>query len=109
MTEEEIDAFLEKARADTSPEPPSPISGEYVPGLDLIVLRLSDASRLAIPREQLEGLEGGTPEQLSQIEFFGDMVHWTALDVNHYLPELLEHKYSSERWKQAREQQAVAA
>jgi hypothetical protein len=32
-----------------------------------------------------------------------------TLDVDHYLPHLLVGKYSSERWKQSRKQQPVAA
>ena len=68
-------------------------SAEYLGGrADLIVLRLSTGGRLAIPREQLQGLEGATEGQLSEIQLWGGgiSVSWPQLDVDHYLPHLLE-------------------
>jgi len=110
MTDAEIDAWLEKARQDTSPPDPSALSAEYLRSLDLIVLKIDDGSRLVIPREQLQGLEDATPEQLAHIEIFGgNDIAWPDLDVDHYLPHLLQGKYASESWKKSREQHAIAA
>ena len=110
MTDEEIDAFLEQARLDDSPDDPSALSAEYIRSLDLILIRVEDGSRLTIPREQLQGVENATPEQLAHIEIHGgDDISWPDLDVDHYLPHLMEGKYASERWKQARKQQKQVA
>jgi hypothetical protein len=108
ITDADIDAALEDAK-DLPPEPAA-LSGEYVPALDLIILKIDDGSRLVIQRELLQGLENATPAQLAHIEIFGgNDIAWPDLDVDHYLPHLLAGKYSSERWKQSRKQQPVAA
>jgi hypothetical protein len=110
MTDEEIDAFLEQAQSDDSPDSSSAVSAEYVRSLDLILIKIDNGSRLTIPREQMQGLEDATPEQLEHIEIFGgDDISWPDLDVDHYLPHLMEGKYSTERWKQARRQQQTVA
>ncbi len=109
-TDEELDAILERRRLDPSPDPPIALEAAYDSRLDLVVLTLDNGERLTIPREQLEGLENATPEQLSNIKIFAGVdIAWMDLDVDHYLPYLLEGKYASERWKQARKQQQVVA
>jgi hypothetical protein len=109
-TEEELDAILERVRLDPEPDEPTALSAEYIRSLDLILLKLDDGSRLAIPREQLQGLEYATPDQLAHIEIFGGLdIAWPDLDVDHYLPYLLEGKYSTEKWKKARKEQSIAA
>jgi hypothetical protein len=108
MTDEDIDRALEAAAA--LPARPSAISGEYNRSLDLVLLKIDNGDRLVIPREQLQGLENATEAQLSDIQIFsGQDIAWPQLDVDHYLPYLLEGKYASEKWKKAREQQRVAA
>jgi hypothetical protein len=110
MSDAEIDAWLEEARQDTSPPDPSALSAEYIRSLDLVLIKIDDGSRLTIPREQMQGLENATPEQLAHIEIFGgNDIAWPDLDVDHYLPHLMAGEYSSESWKQARKQQTVAA
>ena len=108
-TDAELDGILERMRLDPEPDPPAAMSATYDGSLDLILIRLDDGQRLAIPRERMQGLESATPEQLAHIEIFGDDIAWPDLDVDHYLPHLLKGKYASERWKQARRQQEVAA
>jgi hypothetical protein len=109
-TEEELDAILERVRLDPEPDDPCALSAEYIRSLDLVLLKLDDGSRLAIPREQLQGLEDATLDQLAHIEIFGGLdIAWPDLDVDHYLPHLIEGRYSTEKWKQARAQRAVAA
>jgi hypothetical protein len=109
-TDADIDAALERARLDTEPDDPKALSAEYVRSLDLVLLKIDNGTRLAIPREQMQGLERATPKQLAHIEIFnGDDICWPDLDVDHYLPHLLEGKFASEKWKQARKQQVVAA
>lgn len=108
ITDADIDAALEDAKH--LPPEPAALSGEYNRALDLIILKIDDGSRLTIPREQLQGLEDATPEQLAHIEIFGgNDIAWPELDVDHYLPHLLAGKYSTERWKQSRKPQSIAA
>ena len=108
-TDEEIDAILERNRLDPTPDPPTAIGATYDSRLDLVLIQLDNGERLTIPREQMEGLESATPEQLSSLQIFAGVdIAWIDLDVDHYLPHLLEGKYASERWKQARKQQVAA-
>jgi hypothetical protein len=82
----------------------------YNSALDLILLKIDDGFRPVLQRELLQCLEDATPEQLAHIEIFGGTdIAWPDLDVDHYLPHLLAGKYSTERWKQSRKQQPVAA
>ena len=110
MTDEEIDAFLEAARNDTSPADPEAISAEYNRALDVIVIKIDNGKRLVIQRELVEGLEDATPEELADIEIIGgQIIGWTTLDVHHHMERLMAGKYATERWKRARMPQAVAA
>jgi hypothetical protein len=107
-TDEEIDAAL--AEAKLLPERPRALSAEYHRELDLIVLKIDNGERLVIPREQLQGLEDATEAQLADIQIFsGQDIAWPQLDIDHYLPYLLEGKYASEKWKHARRQKRGVA
>jgi len=70
------------------------------PGLDLFVVKFTDGSRRAIPREDLQGLQSGTPEQLSRIEIVGGGtgLHWPDLDADIYVPALLRGIYGNNLW-----------
>ena len=107
-TDADIDAALEEAK--NLPPASAAISAEYIRSLDIVQIKIDDGSRLTIPCEQLQGLESATPAQLAHIEIFGgNDIAWPELDVDHYLPHLLSGKYASEKWKQARKHQIVAA
>lgn len=107
-TEADIEAALERAR--NEPLLPTALSAEYHHDLDAIVITVDDGRRLLIPREEMQGLEEATTDQLAQIEIFGGVdIAWPQLDVDHYLPYLLEGRYATERWKQARQKQMVIA
>jgi hypothetical protein len=108
ITDEDIDKALEDAR--TLPPRPAAISAEYNSGLDVILIRIDNGHRLVIPREEIEGLENATEEQLSKIDIYaGADIDWPLLGVNHYFPHLMAGKYASEKWKNARQQHGVAA
>jgi|SRR5271168_4984376 len=99
-TDAEIDRSIERAK-DLQDEP-CVIEVEYRPGqgLDLLILKLSDGHRQLIPREDLEGLQGATREQISQVKILGNGtgLHWPALNLDHYVPSLLRHIYGTKRW-----------
>ena len=99
-TDAEIDRAL--LRAGALEGEPRVVSVEYRPGagLDLLILKLSDGRREIIPREDLQGLENATREQVAQVEILGKGtgLHWPELNVDHYVPGLLKHIYGTKRW-----------
>ena len=99
-TDAEIDAALERAKE--FDKEPRVARAEYNRDLDVVVLHLNTGRRLVIPREELQGLEGASEAQLAEIEIFAGLsLAWPQLDVDHYLPHLLEHRYGDERWMEA--------
>jgi hypothetical protein len=99
-TDEEIDAAIEAAKS--LPPRPVAVSVEYLPSADLVVIRLDTGGRLAIPREYLQGLENATEAQLKEIEIYSGVdIAWPQLDVDHYLPYLLEHRYGNKKWMES--------
>jgi hypothetical protein len=70
------------------------------PGLDLLILKLSDGRRHLIPREDLQGLQSATKEQIAAVEIVGHGtgLHWLDLDVDLYLPSLLRRVYGNKNW-----------
>jgi hypothetical protein len=99
-TDAEIDQAIERSR--TLQDEPRVTSVEYKtgPGLDLLILKLSDGHRHVIPREDLQGLRRATEEQIAKVEIIGNGtgLHWPALDLDHYVPSLLKHVYGTRRW-----------
>jgi hypothetical protein len=100
VSKAELDRAIERTRR--LGEQPLAAEVEYKPepGLDLFILKLTDGSRRAIPREDLQGLQKGTPEQLAQIEILGGGtgLHWPALDADLYVPSLLQGIYGNRQW-----------
>lgn len=96
----EIDRAI--ARASRLRDEPLVTEVEYksAPGLDLLVLKLNDGRRHLIPREDLQGLQSATREQISRIEILGGGtgLHWPALDVDLYVPSLLRGIYGNKAW-----------
>ena len=62
-TDEEIDQAI--ARAALAADEPRIVEAAYrhEPGLEFLMLKLSDGRRLLIPREELSELDGATVEQ----------------------------------------------
>jgi hypothetical protein len=99
-TDAEIDHAIE--RAGVLEDEPRVTAVEYRPGagLDLLILKLSDGHRQLIPREDLEGLENASREQIGHIEIIGHGtgLHWPDLNLDHYVPALLRNVYGTRRW-----------
>lgn len=72
----------------------------YEKKADLVTLRLTDGVRVSIPRVLLQGLEKASPAQLAKVELLGrgTGIHWPLLDVDHYVPGLLNHIFGTSRW-----------
>ncbi len=100
MTDAEIDRAI--LRAERLRDEPLVAQVEYRsgPGLELLILRLVDGRRVAIPREDLQGLQSATKEQISRIEIVGEGtgLHWPALDLDLYVPALLQGIYGNKQW-----------
>jgi Protein of unknown function (DUF2442) len=96
----EIDRAIERAKR--SRQEPLAAEIEYRPGvgLDLFVLRLTDGRRRVFPREELQGLQSGTREQLARVEIVGGGtgLHWPDLDADLYVPALLRGVYGNKLW-----------
>ena len=90
-TNAELDRALAQARSLQGE--PRVIQVEYrpAPALDLLILKLSDGHRHLIPREDLQGLQSATKEQVAEVEIVGNGtgLHWPALDLDFYVPSLL--------------------
>lgn len=99
-TDAEIDRAI--ARAAGLRDEPRVTAVDYKPGpgLDLLVLHLSDDRRHLIPREDIEGLQSATRKQIARIEILGNGtgLHWPDLDLDLYVPNLLRHIYGTKRW-----------
>ena len=61
------------------------------------VLNLHDGTELTVPAASLEGLQGASPQALSEVEVTpsGLGLHWPALDADVYVPALLENTFQS--------------
>ena len=73
---------------------------EHIPGLNVLIIGLSNHRRLVLPVEDLEGLEHATHAQLMNYELLGrgTGVCFPALDADFYLPALIEGVYGTRRW-----------
>jgi hypothetical protein len=99
-TNAEIDRAI--ARAKSLQNEPRVTEVEYRPGsgLDMLILKLSDGHRHMIPREDLQGLQSATKEQIAQVEILGNGtgLHWPALNLDCYVPSLLRRIYGNKKW-----------
>jgi hypothetical protein len=98
-TDAEIDAAIAKAnvREDSRPHI---VSAQYREAGDAVVLKLATGVEVVIPRHLLQGLQNATPTELADIEIEGpgSGLHWPALDVDHYVPALLEGVFGTRQW-----------
>ena len=97
-TDAEIEAALERSKM-LSQEPLAR-TVEHVRGLNLLVVALSNGRRLVLPMEDVQGLEAATPEQMLNYELLGGGtgISFPELDVDLYLPALMEGVYGNRRW-----------
>lgn len=99
-TDTEIDYAIKRAKH--MPREPRVTEVEYRkgPGLDLFILKLSDGHRHVVPREDLQGLQSATKDQIARVEIIGHGtgLHWPALNLDHYVPSLLRRVYGNKKW-----------
>ena len=97
-TDAEIDAALERAKAHD--KDPVAEAVEHVPNFNLLIVKLSNGRRLVIPVEDIQGLGNATREQMSNYELIGrgTGISFPELDVDLYVPALIEGVYGNRRW-----------
>ncbi|MGB7190835.1 MAG: DUF2442 domain-containing protein [Acidobacteriaceae bacterium] len=99
-SDEEIDRAIE--RGASLRDEPRVVKVEYRPGrgLNLLVLSLSDGHRHVVPVEDVEGLKSATREEINEVGILGrgTGLHWPALDLDLYVPDLLLGIYGTRRW-----------
>jgi hypothetical protein len=76
------------------------VSARYDRRRSRIVVALSTGIEVAFPTRLAEGLEGASPENLSDIEISpaGLGLHWPRLDADLYVPALLQGVFGSKSW-----------
>ncbi|HEY1253897.1 MAG TPA: DUF2442 domain-containing protein [Terracidiphilus sp.] len=96
------DAEIESARERAKPldAEPRALSVEHIPDLNLLIVALSNQRRLVLPVEDLQGLGCATHEQLRNYELLGrgTGISFPELDVDLYVPALIEGVYGNRRW-----------
>lgn len=99
-TDDEIDQAIERAKAIRRGPLVTEVEYRPGPGLDLLILKLSDGSRRVIPREDLQGLQSATKDQVARVEILGGGtgLHWPDLDADFCLPGLLRGVFGNEKW-----------
>jgi hypothetical protein len=97
-TDAEIEAAIERAKL-LDGEPLAK-TATYVPRLKLLIVELTNGRRLALPIEDLQGLENATAKQLQKVEIFalGTEISFPEIDVDLYVPSLIEGVYGNRRW-----------
>ena len=99
-TDADIDRAI--AAAENLSGEPRATSVDYKPGpgLNLLILKLSNGQRHAIPVENIEGLQHATRAQIAQVRITGNGtgLHWAALDLDLYVPNLLRDIYGTRQW-----------
>jgi len=99
-TNAEIDRAIERAKKVRRGPLVTEVEYKAGPELDLLILKLSDGHRHVIPREELQGLQSATKEQIARVEILGHgaALHWPALNRDHYVPSLLRGVYGTKKW-----------
>ena len=97
-TDAEIEAALERAKLHNGD--PRAQTVEHIPALKLLIVGLSNGRRLALPIEDVQGLGKATPEQIQNYELLGrgTGISFPDLDIDLYIPALIEGVYGNLRW-----------
>ncbi|WP_263354460.1 DUF2442 domain-containing protein [Acidicapsa acidisoli] len=97
-TDAEIEAALETAKRHDSD--PLAQTVEHILGLNLLIVGLSNGRRLVLPIEDVQELGHATHKQIQNYELLGrgTGIHFPDLDVDLYVPALIEGVYGNRRW-----------
>jgi hypothetical protein len=97
-TDAEIEAALSRAKLHGGE--PRAQSVMHVPDLKLLIVGLSNGRRLVLPIEDIQGLDSATLSQIHNYELLGNGtgISFPDLDVDLYVPALIEGVYGNRRW-----------
>ncbi|MGA3116050.1 MAG: DUF2442 domain-containing protein [Syntrophobacteraceae bacterium] len=100
---DEFEAANERAIARLE-KTPTAVAAHYDRSTGRLVIDLSTGLSIAFKPHDAQGLEEAGPEQLAEIEISpsGFGIHFPALDVDLYLPSLLEGFMGSRKWMASR-------
>lgn len=79
---------------------PQAVGAIYNPATGLVCIQLSNGVVIGLPAAQTEGLEGANTKALSDIRISpsGYGIHFPKLDVDLYLPALMEGIFGTKAW-----------
>lgn len=97
-TDAEIEAALKRSKLPESE--PLAQTVEYIPDLKLLIVGLNNGRRVVLPIEDVQGLGTATQEQLKNYALLGrgTGISFPDLDVDLYVPALIEGVYGNRRW-----------
>jgi hypothetical protein len=97
-TDAEIAAALERAKLHDND--PRARTVHHIPDLKLLIVGLSNERRLVLPIEDVQGLGNASHKQLQNYELLGGGtgISFPQLDVDLYVPALIEGVYGNRRW-----------
>ena len=97
-TDTDIDAAFDRAKL--LDHEPLAKTVEHIHGLNLLIIGLTNHRRLVLPLEDLQGLGKATHQQLQNFELLGrgTGISFPDLDVDLYVPALIEGLYGNRRW-----------
>jgi Protein of unknown function (DUF2442) len=97
-TDAELEAAFERAKL--LDDEPLARTVQYVQSLKLLIVGLTNGRRLALPIEDMQGLESATTRQLQKVEILnlGTGINFPDIDVGFYVPSLIERVYGNRRW-----------
>jgi hypothetical protein len=97
-TDAEIEAALKRAKLHDSE--PRALTVEHISSLNLLIVGLSNKRRLILPTEEVQGLGKATHEQMQNYKLIGrgTGICFPELDVDLYVPALIEGVYGNRRW-----------
>lgn len=107
ITEAAFEASIRRG-AERLKKGPVAISARYDAGAGRVVVELASGLEIGFRPQQAQGLETATTAELCEIEISpsGQGLYFPALDVDLYLPALLEGYLGSKAWMGARMGQA---
>jgi hypothetical protein len=97
-TDAEIEAALNRGKVHD--RDPLALTVEHIQDLNLLIVGLSNQRRLVLPIEDVQGLGEATHQQLQNYQLLGrgTGISFPDLDVDLYVPALIEGVYGNRRW-----------
>ncbi len=80
-----------------SQDPSAIVGARYDPRRDALDLNFASGGTITIPRELIPGLEAATPQILASVAISParDAISWRLLDIDVYVPGLIERVFGS--------------